>query len=72
MFFSQDSDQAFLDADRVLKRRKGAVLGLCPSLDHGVGHLWPLSMTAEPFSMSLFAPCMIVARFQHISHVCHR
>src|SRR5262252_4593659 len=46
--------------------------GARTGVDHSVGHSWPLSMMAEPFLLSFFPPCMIVARFPHISRVLHR
>src|SRR5215813_8491279 len=45
---------------------------LASGVDHSVGHSWPLSMMAELFRISFFPPCMIVARFPHISRVLHR
>jgi hypothetical protein len=41
-------------------------------LDHGVGHVWSRSMTAKHSSVAFFVPSTIIARFQHISYVCHR
>jgi hypothetical protein len=48
------------------------IIDATPGFDHRVGHLWLLSMTVEPFSISFFDPCMIIARIQHISQPCHR
>ena len=45
--------------------------GVC-RFDHHVGHVWSRSMTAEPFPIAFFSPSTIVARFQHIAHVCYR